>query len=222
MPVPAETFVRELDEQNRRALDRIALAASAGEPDASLNVARLLLLALKNELEAVEVAAAWVLSTPEIEAKLAFARQSADEAKHYRLIEKRLGELGVDTRDYDPFASSGGRSPLHQYLLGLQGTCARVAAGQFTRESLALVRNAEFIIFCEEMGDQPTATLYKSIVQPDENHHHELGRKLLLRLATTDEAQNAARAAARKTLELAEELQEIARLKAGITRAPGC
>jgi hypothetical protein len=115
-----------------------------------------------------------------------------------------------------------GRTPLLEYLMGLQGTCARVAAGQFTREALALVRNAEFIIYCEELGDQGTATLYKSTIQPDETHHHELGRKLLLQLATTDEAQRAARAASARTLELAEELQEIARLKAGITRAPGC
>lgn len=220
MPLSPEAFIRELDEQNRRALDRIALATTIGEPDRALSVKRLLLLALKNELEATEIAAAWIGTTPEIDAKLGFARQAADEAKHYRLIEKRLGELGVDTSGYDPFVD--GRSPLHAYLLGVQGTCARIAAGQFTREALAVVRNAEFIVYCEETGDQPTATLYKSIVQPDEHHHHELGRKLLLKLATTDEAQSAARAASRRCLELAEELQEIARIKAGITRAPGC
>jgi uncharacterized ferritin-like protein (DUF455 family) len=31
-----------------------------------------------------------------IAVELALARQAGDEAKHYRLIEKRLGELGVD------------------------------------------------------------------------------------------------------------------------------
>jgi hypothetical protein len=41
-------------------------------------------------------------------------------------------------------------------------------------------------------------------------------------LATTDEAQAAAREAARRTLSLAEELQEVARLRMGISRAPGC
>lgn len=215
-----EAFVRELDDQNRQALDRIASAASAGDPAPELTVPRLLLLALKNELEATECAAAWLPSTPDVDVKLALARQAGDEAKHYRLIQKRLRELDVDTTDHDPLA--GGRSPLLTFLLGLEGTVARVAAGQFTREALALVRNEEFILFCEERGDAGTAALYKSTIQPDEQHHHELGRALLLKLATSPEAQDAARAASRRTLELAEELQEIARVRAGISRAPGC
>ncbi len=98
----------------------------------------------------------------------------------------------------------------------------RVAAGQFTREALAVVRNAEFIRFCESRGDGDTAALYRDVIQPDEKHHHELGRALLAQLATSDETQAAARAASDQTLKLAEELQEIARMKKGISRAPGC
>jgi hypothetical protein len=45
---------------------------------------------------------------------------------------------------------------------------------------------------------------------------------LLARYATTADEQNIAQQAARRTLELAEEVQEMARLKAGICRAPGC
>ena len=216
----AASFLEELDAENRRALDRIAQASACGAAAEDLTVPRLLLLALKNEIEATECAAAWIASTPEIGVKLALARQAGDEAKHYRLIEKRLGELGVDTRSHDPLAA--GRSPLLGWLVGLEGTVARVAAGQFTREALALVRNAAFIDFCRERGDETTARLYEETIQPDERHHHELGRRLLLELATTDEAQRAARAASRRVLEMAEELQEIARLKMGITRAPGC
>ena len=73
-----------------------------------------------------------------------------------------------------------------------------MAAGQFTREALAVVRNAEFVRFCRAKGDEPTALLYEETIQPDERHHHELGRSLLLKLATTDEAQRAARAASAK------------------------
>ena len=76
--------------------------------------------------------------------------------------------------------------------------------------------------YCRATGDEATARMYEETIQPDETHHHELGRRLLLELATTDEAQAAARDASRKVLSMAEELQEIARLKAGITRAPGC
>lgn len=219
---PAD-FVAELDRQNSEALARIgrktAEKTSAGAAGPELTVAKLLGLALKNEMEATECAAAWLPTTPEIPVKLALARQAGDEAKHYRLIQDRLVALGVDATKIDPMAS--GRSPLLRYLMSLEGTCARVAAGQFTREALALVRNEAFIAFCRASGDEETAKLYEDVIQPDERHHHELGRRLLLELAVTDEAREGARAASSHVLALAEELQEIARLQ-GVTRAPGC
>lgn len=215
---PAD-FVAELDRQNAAALARIGEKSSAGDPGAELTIAKLLTLALKNEIEATECAAAWLPTTPEIPVKLALARQAGDEAKHYRLIQDRLTGLGVDAAKIDPLAS--GRSPLLRYLTSLEGTCARVAAGQFTREALALVRNDAFIAFCRARGDEATAKLYEEIIQPDERHHHELGRRLLLDLAVTEDAQAAAREASARVLEMAEELQEIARLQ-GVTRAPGC
>jgi hypothetical protein len=213
----ADSFLAELDEQNAKALERIATAA-AREPAADLTVAKLLILALKNELEATECAAGWIGTTREIDVKLALARQAGDEAKHYRLIQKRLGDLGVDTAGHEP----GPRSALLQYLTSLETTVERVAAGQFTREALAVVRNEEFVRFCVSRGDETTASLYRDVIQPDEQHHHELGRTLLRVLATTPAACESARRAAGRTLELAEELQEIARLKLGVSRAPGC
>ncbi|MDP9149557.1 MAG: ferritin-like domain-containing protein [Myxococcota bacterium] len=210
-------FLEELDAQNRAALDRIG-AAAAREPAAEVTVGQLLMLALKNEIEATECAAGWIPTTREVDVKLALARQAGDEAKHYRLIENRLDELGVDARAFEP----GPRSPLLTYLLSLESTIERVAAGQFTREALAMVRNEEFVRFCLSQGDEETAALYRDVIQPDERHHHELGRGLLARLAVTAEARALARAAAKKTLELAEELQEIARMKLGVSRAPGC
>jgi hypothetical protein len=212
-----DAFLAELDAQNASALDRIAIAA-AREPAADLTVARLLFLALKNELEATECAAGWIATTRAVDVKLALARQAGDEAKHFRLIEKRLAELGVDTSTYDP----GPRSPLLQYLGGLESTVERVAAGQFTREALAVVRNDEFIRFCVARGDETTAALYRDVIQPDEQHHHELGRTLLAKFAISDGDREAARRASAGTLDLAEELQEVARLKLGISRAPGC
>ncbi len=213
----AKAFLHLLDEQNRAALDRIGVA-SAREPSETLTVARCLQLALKNEIEATECAASWIPTTPEIDVKLALARQAGDEAKHFRLIAKRLGELGVDASGFDP----GPRSPMLEYLTSLGATVERVAAGQFAREALAVVRNEEFIRFCVSRGDEVTAGLYRDVIQPDERHHHDLGRSLLAKLAIGDESQSSALAAARRTLELAEELQEIAWLKMGTSRAPGC
>jgi hypothetical protein len=217
MPTNTDAFLEELDRDNARALERIS-AAAAREPSGDVTVPKLLVLALKNELEATECAAMWIASTREVDVKLALARQAGDEAKHFRLIEKRLGELGVDVSGFDP----GPRSALLQYLSTLESTVERVAAGQFTREALALVRNDEFIRFCQSRDDAATAALYRDVIQPDEKHHHELGRTLLAKLATNDAARQLARQAARKTLELAEEIQEIARLKMGVSRAPGC
>jgi hypothetical protein len=136
------------------------------------------------------------------------------------LIAERLTSLGVDAEKIDP--REGGYSALYEYLRQLQSTTARVAAGQFTREGIALVRNQCFIDFCEARGDQETARLYRDVIQPDERHHHELGRELLARYATSENEQHVSQQAARRTLELAEEIQEMARLKSGISRAPGC
>lgn len=213
-------FVRSLDEQNQAALARVAESTRAAEPPSELSIEALLRLALRAEMEATELAARWLPETRDVEVRLALARQCGDEAKHYRLIADRLAELGTDPSTIDPL--EGGHSPLFEHLAQLRTTVERVAAGQFTREALAVVRNAAFIELCDARGDLRTAELYRDIIQPDEHHHHELGRRLLLRLATTPEVQQEARAAARQTLELAEELQEIARLKRGITRAPGC
>jgi len=220
LPVSGEQFVAALAEENRIALERLGRLSSAGEAPRELAIEQLLRVALKNELEASEIAAIWMTTTSELDVKLAFARQCGDEAKHFRLIAERLRALKVDPDRIDP--REGGYSPLFEYLRQLQSSTARVAAGQFTREGIALVRNQCFIDFCEARGDRETAALYRDQIQPDEQHHHEMGRRLLELYATTENEQQVARQAARHTLELAEEIQEMARLKAGISRAPGC
>jgi hypothetical protein len=219
-PMSGDEFVARLAEENRAALDRLGELSAVGDVPDSLSIKHLLRIALKNELEASEIAAIWMASTAEIDVKLALARQCGDEAKHYHLIIERLNALGVEVEQIDPL--KGGYSPLFEYLRSLQNTTARIAAGQFTREGIALVRNQVFVSFCEARGDAETAALYRERIQPDEQHHHELGKRLLARYAVTQADQRAARQAARYTTELAEEIQEMARLKAGITRAPGC
>ena len=217
----AEEFVAGLDAENQTLLRAL-------EPDATLtpeihgplNVPNLLKVALKNEIEATEIAARWLVTSDDVAVKLALARQVGDEAKHYRLIADRLRQLGVDAGALDPLA--GGYGPLFKYLDTLTTTVERIAAGQFTREAIAVVKNRQFIEFCERVGDAATAALYRDTIEPDERYHHELGRHLLLRLATTPESQAAATAAARRTLALAEELQKKALATAGIHHAPGC
>lgn len=217
----AETFVNELDADNQELLRRLAPEETLKpEVEGDLNVVNLLKVALKNEIEATETAARWLVTTDQLDVKLALARQVGDEARHYRLIAERLRELGFDARSLDPLAK--GYGPLFRYLDTLTTTVERVAAGQFTREAIAIVKNRQFIEFCEAVGDEATARLYRDVIEPDERHHHELGRRLLLRYATAPGAQEAARRAARRTLELAEELQHAALRTAGVHHAPGC
>jgi rubrerythrin len=217
----AEEFVAALDADNQARLRGL-------EPDATLipevkgplNVPNLLKVALRNEAEATLIAARWLAASDDIKLMLGLARQAADEAKHYELIAKRLGQLGFDADAFDPLA--GGFGPLSAYLATLTTSVERAAAGQFTREAIAIVKNRQFIEFCERVGDKETAALYRDVIEPDERHHHELGRRTLLRLATTPETQAAAQRAARRTLELADELQKKALATGGIHHAPGC
>jgi rubrerythrin len=217
----AIAFVERLSATNQEILSRLApvetlVAESAGD----LRLENLLKIALKNELEATEIAARWLVSTRDVDVKLALARQAGDEAKHYRLIEAHLQELGVDLSGFDPLAQGFG--PLFTYLDTLEETVERVAAGQFTREAIAVVKNQQFIDLCEAQGHTATADLYRDTIQKDEAYHHQLGRTLLLRLATTPETQEGAQRAATRTLELAEELQHQALTKMGVHHAPGC
>jgi len=217
----AQEFVRQLDGDNQRRLSLLAPADTLKpEVEGDLNVLTLLKVALRNEIEATEIAARWLVTTDDVDVKLALARQVGDEAKHYRMIADRLRALGFDAKSFDPLAK--GYGPLFQYLDTLTTTVERVAAGQFTREAIAVVKNRQFIEFCEHARDRETAAMYRDVIEPDERYHHELGRTLLLRLATTQEAQEAAMRAARKTLELADELQKKALATAGIHHAPGC
>jgi uncharacterized ferritin-like protein (DUF455 family) len=217
--VDSREFVEELERSNQQILAGMA----AGEHDTSsvkVDVVALIRIALKNELEASELAAHWMPSTPELDVKLGLARQVGDEAKHYRLLEVRFHDLGGNVMEFDPRA--GGYTPLYQYLSGLETSVERLAAGQFTREAIAQRRNEMFIEYLQQIGDSATASIYTDIIQPDEVHHQELGKKMLLKYAISKESQQAARDACRKTLEIAEKLRAGAIARTGIYQIPGC
>src|SRR5215831_4430258 len=108
-----EAFVAALDAENRALLDGLAAKSAAGEAGEALTVTQLLKLALRNEYEAADLAAAWAADTPELDAKLALARQCGDEAKHYRWIEERLRALGADLAGFDPAAPGPSRLLAH-------------------------------------------------------------------------------------------------------------
>ncbi|KAB2963261.1 MAG: ferritin-like domain-containing protein [Thermoanaerobaculia bacterium] len=191
--------------------------ALEAEAQGSVDVVTLLGLALRSELEAAELAGFWMATTPEIDARLVFGRQCGDEMQHYQLICDRLRELGREP-EADPLAA--GFSPLYHYVKGLRSTVERMAAGPFAREAIAEVRNEQFIALCERLGDGATARLYREVIQPEEILHHRLGREFLERHCTTPAAQEAAAAAARATLAIADELSALAEKSTGMRTIP--
>ena len=214
-------FVEDLESYVSEKLSRLDLLKepSIGPVDRS-EIVRRLKMALKNELEASEIAAVWIPTTPEIEVKLALARQVGDEAKHYRLIEEHLEKMGVDLRDFNP--SAEGYGPMFQLLAGFQTTIERIGAAQFTRESLALKKNEQFIEFCEAAGEVATAKLYRDQIQPDEQWHVHLGRTVLEKYATTSADQEQARKAVEAVLDLAVKIQNKQFKEMKVSHAPGC
>ncbi len=183
-------------------------------------VVRRLKMALKNELEASEIAAVWIPTTPEVDVKLALARQVGDEARHYRLIEDRIRQLGADLAGFNPIGD--GYGPMFQLLAGFSTTVERIGAAQFTRESLALKKNEQFIEFCEAAGDRETAALYREKVQPDEQWHVQLGRTVLERYANTPELESKAAQAVEAVLDLAVKIQNKQLKELKVSHAPGC
>jgi len=215
------TFVEELEKYVHHKLSSLDLIKETeiGSIEPS-EIVRRLKIALKNELEASEIAAVWIPTTPEIDVKLALARQVGDEAKHYRLIEDRLRRLNADLDGFNP--NEGGYGPMFQLLSGFHTTVERIGAAQFTRESLALKKNQQFIEFCELAGDQETAKLYREHIQPDEEWHVQLGRSVLDRYATTADVQAKARNAVEAVLDLAVRVQNKQLKELKVSHAPGC
>src|SRR5213593_3200027 len=132
-------FVQELENSVTAKLSSLDLLKEpvVGPVDRA-EIVRRLKMALKNELEASEIAAIWIPTTPEVEVKLALARQVGDEAKHYKLIEDHLTKMGADLAGFNP--SADGYGPMFQLLESFKTTVERIGDAQFTRESLEIGR----------------------------------------------------------------------------------
>lgn len=221
-PAPSldpKTFVQALVDDIHRLFAQLGeLDTLESESGGNVEVVTLLKLALTSELEAAEIAAYWLPTTPEIDAKTVLSEQCADELRHYNLIKARLEELGESLEGFDPLAE--GHSPLYQYLRGLRTTPERIAAGPFATEAVAEVRNAQFIAFCHSVGDTETARLYETTIHPEESHHHLRGRQILEKYATTPEIQQLVTTAVNSSLAIADELRNLMEKTTGLASIP--
>jgi uncharacterized ferritin-like protein (DUF455 family) len=214
----SKTFVKELEDSNRASLASLVERDSPAVDPSQLNIRQLLEVALLNEINVSELAALWMPNTPEMDVKLALAKQAGDEADHFSLIERRLKKLGISTADFSPPPPN----PLFNYLRNLESTVEKIAAGQFTLESIAYQVNEQFMKYCGMTGEFEIVKIYQERIQPDELHHHQLGRALLEKYAVTPETQEQARRAASKTLEMAIKSRQMNAQKFGTSCFPGC
>jgi len=213
-------FVEQLKAENERLLSKLDSAPALVAPgSAAAGLAALLKMALKNEMEAAEIAAEWVASTPELDAKLALARHAGDEARHYQLLAEKVRALGVSLDAFDPLVPP---SPVLTYLRSLATTVERIAAALVAREAMGGRRNTQFLKFLEAAGQPEIAQLYRDIINPDEERHHQAGCAVLAALATTPQAQESARQAARRLLEIGDQARAAAMEKTGAPVVPGC
>lgn len=212
-------FVRDLEAFRN---ERLAPILASGEVSltggAVSDPKKLLQIALANEINVSELAAAWMPSTPEVDVKIAFARQAGDEAGHFELVADRLRALDFDVDSFRPNSAY----PLYEYLRSLSTTVERVAAGLFTLEAIAYGVNENFIAYCEARGDHETAEIYRKYIQPDERRHGELGRDLLVRYAVDPAQQALARETVARVLEIARTSRERAAQMIGTACFPGC
>lgn len=208
-------FVEQLKAESEIILSKLDAepAGSAGDLSA------LLKMALKNEAEAFAIAAEWVASTPELPAKLALARHAGDEARHYQLLEDAAGALGVSLAGFHLLEPP---SPVLEYLRTLTTTEERVAAALVAREAMGGRRNAQFLKLLERMGQKDLAALYRDVINPDEDQHHRAGCRLLAELAKAPEAQERARRAAARLLEIGDRVRSTVMEKTGAACVPGC
>ena len=215
----AIAFVQELDAFKAERLSPIVGAGQTsllgGAPG---DAKKMLQVALANEISVSELAAAWMPSTPEVDVKIALARQAGDEAGHFQLVADRLVALGFDIAGFRP----PGANPLFDYLRGLSTTVERVAAGLFTLEAIAYAVNENFMAFCDLRGDAETVRIYRKYIQPNEQRHQQLGRQLLAKYAKEPALQESAKEVVRLVLEIATASRAQAADRMGTACLPGC
>ena len=215
----SKEFVEQLKAENEKWLAKLDAAPMAAGQGGAAALAGLVKMALKNEIEAAEIAAEWVATTLELDAKLALARHAGDEARHYQLLAETAEALGIRLEGFDPLNPA---SPVLIYLRTLGTTVERIAAALVAREAMGARRNAQFLQFLGAVGQKELAQLYRDVINPDEERHHQTGCQVLARLAVTPDAQEAARRAAKRLLEIGDQARTAAVVKTGAPVVPGC
>lgn len=149
-----------------------------------------------NELRAAELVAAWIPWVRERELSDLLPRQLDDEQRHYQLLRRRLEALGEDPDGFEPLPAW---RDLFDWLVAARSrpTLEKLAMFQFAGETQSC-EGFETLIRLASDVDAETAELYRTEILPDERAHAAIGRKALLLLADSPEAERRAREACRE------------------------
>jgi hypothetical protein len=149
-----------------------------------------------NELRAAELVAAWIPWVRERELSDLLPRQLDDEQRHYQLLRRRLKALGEDPDGFEPLPAW---RDLFDWLVAARSrpTLEKLAMFQFAGETQSC-EGFETLIRLASDVDPETAELYQTQILPDERAHAAIGRKALLLLADSPEAERRAREACRE------------------------
>jgi hypothetical protein len=213
----ADTFVRELEEKNAVSFQRLMTAYEETVRKEDFSPADVLRLELRSTIEATEVAAMWLTETEALDVKMTLAGQCGDSANRFTMIGERLAALGIDLLSFD--ARFGGYTKLFALFRSLQTTEERTSGGALTLRAINLRRFEFLATYCQAKGDAETARLLRDTLAPAELAHVDNGRRTLLTLVTTEEAQARARRAAFRTIELLGEVYEGAVLRKFLARS---
>ena len=198
----AETFVSDFHEKNQASLERHLTTFRSAILKESLEVVDFLRLAMKDAIEAAEVAALWFVDCDDLEMKISFAEQCGTAARHHRLLTSRLAVLGAEP--FDP--RHGGYSRFFGFLRSLQTPEERAAAAEVTLRTFMLGRLSIYAETCTEKGDAESAALLGTDIADDQRKIFDVGWRRLITAADIEESQARARRAAYRIVELAGEV----------------
>jgi hypothetical protein len=210
----AEPFIADFHAKNQASLDRHLAAFRAALGKETLEIVDFLRLAMKDVIEAAEVAALWFVDCDDLGMKIGFAELCGSSARHYRLIAGRIAALGGE--GFDP--RSGGYSRFFGFLRSLQTPEERASAGLVTLRTFNIGRLAAFADLSDERGDAETAGLFRDQIAMDERRVFEAGWRTLIANAATEESQARGRRAAFRIVELAAEAADPLQLRKALPK----
>ena len=210
----AETFIRDFHTKNQASLERHLVSLRAAIAKEGLEAIDFVRLAMKDAIEAAEVAALWFVDCEDLAMKIRFAETCGAAAGHHRLLAARLAALGSEP--FDP--RHGGYSRFFGFLRSLQTPEERASAGEVTLRTFQLGRLALFAELCRAQGDQETAAMLGTTIVADEQKIMDAGWQALIAHSPTEECQARARRAAFRIVELSAEVVEPLSLRKSLPK----